>query len=229
MSLRKRVVGVMGASANDALSATEANRLKGLAEELGAAIAKQDCILVTGATTGLPHLVAQAFRNNGGFALGVSPAENRREHVARYGLPEDGADVIIFTGFGYKGRNVINVRCADIVLIVGGATGTLNEFTIAYDEGKMIGVLEGSGGVADHIREIIKVCNKPAAGKVFFESDPAKLMERCVAALHVEASPGRGYLAKMEDTMRKRQVKKNEKKILAKLAGDDKKQRPKTK
>ena len=134
-------------------------------------------------STGLPDWVAQAFRKNGGFALGVSPAENRREHVARYGLPEDGADVIIFTGFGYKGRNVINVRSADIVLILGGATGTLNEFTIAYDEGKIVGVVEGSGGVADHIREIIKVCNKPEVGKVFFESSPAKLVESCVAAL----------------------------------------------
>ena len=94
------------------------------------------CILITGATTGLPDLVAQAFRNHGGFALGVSPAENRSEHVGRYGLPDDGADVIIYTGFGYKGRNVINVRSADIVLIIGGATGTLNEFTIAYDEGR---------------------------------------------------------------------------------------------
>ncbi len=64
--------------------------------------------------------------------------------------------MIIFTGFGYKGRNVINVRCADIVLILGGATGTLNEFTIAYDEGKIIGVLEGSGGIADHIERSSK-------------------------------------------------------------------------
>lgn len=180
--MRKPVVGVMGASANDALSATNANRIRALAEELGAAIAKQDCILITGATTGLPDLVAQAFRQSGGFALGVSPAENRQEHITRYGLPEDGADVIIYTGFGYKGRNVINVRSADIVLIVSGATGTLNEFTIAYDEGKVIGVLEGSGGIADHVREIIKICNKPALEKIFFDRDPVKLVESCVAA-----------------------------------------------
>ena len=173
----------MGASANDALGAAEANGVKTLAEALGAAIAKQDCILVTGATTGLPDLVAQAFRRSGGFAVGVSPAENRREHLGRYGLPGDGADVMIYTGFGYKGRNVINVRSADIVLILGGATGTLNEFTIAYDEGKIIGVLEGSGGVADHIREIVRFCNKPTAGAVFFNGDPAKLVEQCVTAL----------------------------------------------
>src|SRR6266545_4624709 len=101
-------------------------------------------------------------------------AEKRRDHLARFGLPEDGADVIIYTGFGYKGRNVINVRTADIVLIVGGATGTLNEFTIAYDEGKIIGVLEGSGGVTDHIREIVRFCNKPTTGAVFFSHDESR-------------------------------------------------------
>ncbi len=143
----------MGASANDGLSLAESERLQQLAESLGAAIAQAGCFLVTGATTGLPALVATAFRKQGGFALGISPAENRAEHVQRYGLPEDGADVIVYTGFGYKGRNVINIRSSDIVIIFGGATGTLNEFTIAYDEGKIIGVLEGSGGVADHIRE----------------------------------------------------------------------------
>jgi len=178
--MRKPVVGVMGASAHDALTEAAASRLKALAESLGAALAKAECILVTGATTGLPDLVAQAFRKNGGFALGVSPAENRRDHLARYGLPEGGADVIIYTGFGYKGRNVINVRSSDIVLIVGGATGTLNEFTIAYDEGKIIGVLEGSGGVADHMREIIQFCNKPAVGCVLFDRDPVSLVRRCV-------------------------------------------------
>jgi len=180
----KPVVGVMGASANDALMETEAIRLKTLAEALGAAIAKADCVLITGATTGLPDLVAKAFRKHGGFALGVSPAENRREHMQRYGLPEDGADAIIYTGFGYKGRNVINVRSSDIVLVLGGATGTLNEFTIAYDEGKIIGVLEGSGGVADHIRDIVTFCNKPTTGAVFFSDDPAKLVEQCVNAFH---------------------------------------------
>src|SRR5918996_3225112 len=179
--MRKPLIGVMGASANDVLSEEVTSQLKSLAEKLGATIAKQQCILVTGATTGLPHLVAKAFRMNGGFALGISPAENHREHLGRYRLPDDGADVIIYSGFGYKGRNVINVRSSDIVLIVGGATGTLNEFTIAYDEGKIIGVLEGSGGVADHMREIFKFCDKPV-GTIVFDKDPVNLVRQCVNA-----------------------------------------------
>jgi uncharacterized protein (TIGR00725 family) len=180
--MRKPVVGVMGASAADGLTQSDEARVRQLAEELGSALARKECILVTGATTGLPAAVAKAFRANGGFALGISPAENRAEHSGRYGLPEDGADVIIYTGFGYKGRNVINVRSSDIVIIIGGATGTLNEFTIAYDEGKIIGVLEGSGGVADHIREIIAFCMKPTAGVVLFDRDPDRLLDGCLLA-----------------------------------------------
>lgn len=153
------------------------------AEQLGVAIAEADCYLVTGATTGLPGMVARAFRNHGGFAIGISPAENYAEHVGRYGLPEDGADLFVYTGFGYKGRNVINIRSSDIVIILGGATGTLNEFTIAYDEGKVIGVLAGSGGVADHIKKIVEVCQKPTVGKLFFEADPKTLIQACVRAL----------------------------------------------
>ena len=181
--MRRPVVGVMGASNNDALTDQEEQRLKNLADHLGTALAQHDCILLTGATTGLPDLVARAFRKQGGFALGISPAENREEHRQRYALPEDGADVIIYTGFGYKGRNVINIRSADIVIIFGGATGTLNEFTIAYDEGKIIGVLEGSGGVADHIREIVEFCKKPTRGTVIFEKVPKRLIQKCLEAL----------------------------------------------
>jgi uncharacterized protein (TIGR00725 family) len=179
--MQKPVIGVMGASEKDALTESEKARLEEIAERLGAAIAQQDCILITGATTGLPDLVSRAFRNHGGScSLGVSPANNRDEHCGRYGLPPDGVDLIVYTGFGLKGRNVINVRSAEVVIILGGATGTLNEFTIAYDEGKVIGVLEGSGGVADHIREIIDFCKKPTRGTVLFDAEPERLVENCL-------------------------------------------------
>jgi uncharacterized protein (TIGR00725 family) len=180
--MRKPVVGVMGASANDALVPSEAERLKDLACKLGEVLARRDCVLITGATTGLPDLVAKSFRSHGGFALGVSPAIDHAEHL-ELGLPDDGADVIVYTGFGFKGRNVINVRSSDIVVIFGGATGTLNEFTIAFDERKVIGVLEGSGGIADHIRDVIEFCKKPPQGPpAIFEKDPEMLVMKCFEA-----------------------------------------------
>jgi uncharacterized protein (TIGR00725 family) len=189
---RKVVVGVMGASETDALTPTEQTRVRELAERLAAALAEAGAILVTGATTGLPDLIARAFRRHGGgFVLGISPAANRVEHGERYRLPNDGADAIVYTGFGLKGRNVVNVRSADVVLLFGGATGTLNEFTIAYDEGKIIGVLEGSGGIADHIRDVIAFCKKACPGVVLFDSDPGNLVARCVEAFNsAEAARG---------------------------------------
>jgi len=64
----------------------------------------------------------------------------------------------------------------------GGATGTLNEFTIAYDEGKIIGVVEGTGGIANHIREIIDFCKKPTRGMVVFDKEPEMLIRKCLEA-----------------------------------------------
>ncbi len=180
--MKKTTVGVMGAS-GDAFSTAEKARLGELAERLGAAIAKRGCILITGATTGLPDLVSRAAKRNGGLVVGVSPAANREEHANRYGLPEDNTEIIIYTGFGLKGRNVVNVRSSDIVVIFGGATGTLNEFTIAYDEGKVIGVLEGTSGIADHIQEVVNFCKKKTPATLLFDENPDTLIDRCLEAL----------------------------------------------
>jgi uncharacterized protein (TIGR00725 family) len=180
--MSKPKVGVMGASGGD-LSPAEKSRLGELAEKLGAAIAKRGCILITGATTGLPDLVSRAAKKNGGLVVGISPAANPEEHANRYGLPEDGAEIIVYTGFGFKGRNVVNVRSSDIVVIFGGATGTLNEFTIAYDEGKVIGVLQGSGGIAEHIREVLNFCQKKTGPTLLFDENPDSLIDRCLEAL----------------------------------------------
>lgn len=177
----KPKIGVMG-SANDTLSDADKSRLESIADELGRVIAESDCVLITGATTGLPDMVSRSARKRGGLTIGVSPAANHREHTERYRLPIDGAEVIIYTGFGLKGRNVINIRASDVVIIFGGGMGTLNEFTIAYDEGKVIGVLEGSGGVANHIREIVDYARKNTSSKLIYHASPAELIAACLAA-----------------------------------------------
>jgi uncharacterized protein (TIGR00725 family) len=178
----KPTIGVMGSSGK-ASNEAEAQRLASLSERLGQAIAQRDCVLVTGATTGFPDLVSRAARRHGGWTIGVSPASSKEEHVTRYALPEDGVDMIVYTGFGLKGRNVINVRSSDIVIIFGGGIGTLNEFTIAYDEGKIVGVLEGTGGVANRIMEIATLSTKQVNPELLFDSSPEVLVEACLRAL----------------------------------------------
>jgi hypothetical protein len=61
--------------------------------------------------------------------------------------------------------------------------GTLNEFTVAFDEGNVIGVIQGIGGIADHIQEIIDVCKKPRRGLVVYHTDPETLIENCLNSL----------------------------------------------
>jgi uncharacterized protein (TIGR00725 family) len=169
-------VGVMG-------SAEEASTLvlRDTAKALGQAIASRDVILFTGATTGLIYLIGKAVRDAGGLHIGISPAGDEREHVERYQLPVDACDTIIYTGFGLKGRNVVLVRSCDVVLVIAGSIGSLNEFTIAYDEGKVIGCLTGTGGVADQAEKIVETFPKRTRARLFYDSDPGELIERCLA------------------------------------------------
>jgi len=152
-------------------------------EALAVAIAKRDCILFTGATTGIVYLVGKAAHDAGTFHVGVSPGASENEHIEHYKLPVDACDAIVYTGFGLKGRNVILVRSCDIVLFISGAMGSLNEFTIAHDEGKVIGCLSGTGGVADEADYVVEKFGKRSAARLFKDADADKLLDQCLGAL----------------------------------------------
>ena len=171
-------IGVMG-SASEIGAPETREALTQKAESLAVAIAKRDAILLTGATTGIVYLVGKTAQTAGVFHIGISPASNETEHVETYKLPLDACDAIVYTGFGLKGRNVVLVRSSDIVLVVAGAMGSLNEFTIAHDEGKIIGCLTGTGGVADEVDYLIEKFGKRGKAIVFKDEDPEKLIEQC--------------------------------------------------
>lgn len=170
-------IGVMG-SAEAAASPAISDVARVLAEE----IARRELILLTGATTGLIYAIGKTARAAGAFHIGISPGSNEREHLEAFHLPVDACDAIIYTGFGLKGRNVVLVRSCDIVIIFAGAMGSLNEFTIAYDEGKTIGCLIGTGGVADEAERIVETLRKPTKGRVIYDADPKRLIDKCLAA-----------------------------------------------
>lgn len=179
MVIGKVKVGVMG-SAGGAMTDHVVERCK----EMGRAIADAGCAILTGGCPGLPHYAVMGCKEKGGLTIGVSPALSHYEHVHRYGSPTDHIDIMIYTGAGLMGREVIGVRSCDIVIIVGGRSGTLGEFAIAYDEGRTIGVLSGSGGVADHIDDFLEVIQKATGSTVIYDEDPRRLVDRCVAAFH---------------------------------------------
>ncbi len=154
-------------------------------KELGRQIILHNGVLVTGATTGAPYWAAIGAKEANGFVIGVSPAYSELEHVNKYRLPIDYHDIIIYTGFGYSGRNLLLTRASDAVLITCGRTGTLNEFTIAFEDDKPIGILTGTGGIADEIEDILKKAHR-GMGKVIVDSDPERLLERVIELVKKE-------------------------------------------
>ncbi len=116
-------VGVMGSAAPDSARLDTGRLVVEKAERLARAIAGRDVVLFTGATTGLVYVVGKTAREAGCFHVGISPGTNETEHVELYHLPTDSCDVIVYTGFGLKGRNVVLVRSCDVVLFVAGSDG----------------------------------------------------------------------------------------------------------
>jgi len=170
-------------SATDAKEGPPGDSLREKASALGQSLAGRNVVLMTGATTGIVYLVGKTAKASGVFHVGVSPANSPGEHVERYQLPTDACDLIVYTGFGLKGRNVVLVRSCQIVLFIAGAMGSLNEFTIAHDEGKVIGCLTGTGGVADEADYLLQKFAKETGADVIQDQHPKRLLDACLAAL----------------------------------------------
>ena len=147
---------------------------------LGAAIAGAGCTLITGACPGLPMEAVVGAKGAGGLVVGISPALSETEHVQRFHSPVEGFDVLVYTGSGLMGREVVNIRSSDIVVIAGGRSGTLGEFAIAYDEGRLLGVLTGTGGVADMIEELVTRMDKETGARVLYDDNPESLVSRLI-------------------------------------------------
>jgi len=177
-------IGVMG-SASTSIAVEGRQRVDELAVRLGKKIAAAACVLITGELDGIPGRVVAVHRQQGGLSVGISPAHSAGEHAALYDTPPCPSTVVIYSGFGFKGRNVIAVRSADIVILVSGGIGTLNEFTIAYDEGKVIGLLQGTGGAADCAQTLLDtLLVRPTGAVVIADPDPEPLIDRCIERLY---------------------------------------------
>jgi len=166
-------VGVMGSADN-----RQPEEYRRLARALGQTIADEGMVLITGACPGLPYECAAGAYGQGGMSVGISPALSLDEHVHKYLSPSDAFDILIYTGSGLMGREVTNIRSSDIVVIVGGRSGTLGEFAIAYDEGKLIGVLEGTGGITAQIPGLEASFDKDTGATVLYDGDPRRLVHR---------------------------------------------------
>ena len=162
---RGRVVEVFGAEASG--KSTLAYHIMAEAQRNGGTAAYIDA----------EHAVVLGAKSVGGLVVGISPALTLEEHVNKYHSPTRGYDTIIYTGSGLMGREIENIRTCDVVIFAGGRSGSLGEFAIAYDEGKVIGALQGTGGIADRLDEIIDMVRKKTEAYVCHHSDPETLLD----------------------------------------------------
>ena len=165
-------------------------KIKKSARIMGKEIAKKGHIVVTGAGTGIPYEAVMGAAEAGGKCIGFSPAINLENHK-KSGLPTKGFSKFVFIPKAYKRaknlgvckkyRNVSSVAEVDATIFINGRIGTMNEFTIAYDLGKKIGILEGSGGITkEAIKVLLRDSAKKSRSEIIYDSDPVSLVEKLI-------------------------------------------------
>jgi predicted Rossmann-fold nucleotide-binding protein len=190
---KKYRVGVFGSSAGEYEASLP------LAEEIGRLLGEQadSVIVITGACPGLPYAAAQAAAAKGaevwGFSSSLDAAAQKNEY------PDD--DLSIYSKLIYvpadfplpgndrtykKYRNLISTANCDAAIIISGRWGTLNEFTNLIDMQKTVGVLTGSGGIADEIPALAQRISKAGQGQIIFDADPKQLIKKLLALLAAE-------------------------------------------
>jgi uncharacterized protein (TIGR00725 family) len=173
-------IGVMGSASGPQ---TQDPIAREKAAKIGAEIARRGHIFINGACPGLPNDALLAAQAGGGFTVGISPAFSEYQHVHEYLSPHD-HDFLVYTGLGFMERDIINIRSADGVVIIGGGIGTLNEFTIAYDEGRPIGIVTNSGGISNSIPHIVQeLCKRELPPNIVFDDDPTVLLDKLETAI----------------------------------------------
>jgi predicted Rossmann-fold nucleotide-binding protein len=98
-------------------------------------------------------------------------------------------DAVIYTGFGFPGRDLMLVRSSDAIVIGCGRIGTIHEFTVAWEANMPLGILEGEWATDEVIRNIIKNSNRDNPN-VIFEKDPKVLVAKLIEMVKAQELTG---------------------------------------
>ncbi|MFT5359803.1 MAG: hypothetical protein ACI88L_000266 [Candidatus Paceibacteria bacterium] len=156
------------------------------ARAFGKILASSGSIINTAASGGFSFWCAKGVQEKSGTVIGFSPASNKEEHLNLYRLPVDPFSSVVYTGFGFPGRNLMMMRSSDALILGPGYIETFHEFIMALEEGKVIGVLEGPWEIDDAIHDLIG--KKSKTMNVIFDKDPEKLLKRVMSILDVNKS-----------------------------------------
>jgi hypothetical protein len=141
-----------------------------LAYQIGAEAAKRGAVVVTGGLGGVMEAACRGAKENHGITVGIIP-QDEMHYANRY------CDVVIATGMGWA-RDFVTTYSADAVIVVGGGAGALIEACAAYLKAKPIIAVEGSGGVADQVKETF--LDERRSVRILSETDPRRAVEKAL-------------------------------------------------
>lgn len=191
-------IGVFGSAVG------EGERVGKLAKELAHELSRFPVTLCTGACSGVPYVAAKEALRLGLPVWGISPEVSAEAQEKEY--PNDDIRVykkLVFVPLNYRSfleidpgrfrssermarkklRNVTSTANCDAGIIISGRWGTLNEFTNLHDMDKVIGVLTGTGGIADELPALVRKIHKKSSAVVFFNKNPRMLIHEIMAEL----------------------------------------------
>jgi len=114
-----------------------------LAEQAGEALGQLVGTIVCGGRGGVMEAVSRGAKRAGATVVGILPGDSLEGG-------NDYLDIVIPSGIGFA-RNITNVLAGDLVVVIGGASGTLNEISFAWMYGRPIVALVGAGGWAERL------------------------------------------------------------------------------
>ncbi len=183
----KYKIGVFGSAEG------ELEKIIPKAHKLSKALSKNNVIILTGACPGLPYEVADTAHAQGTEIWGFSQAVDLKTQIEYvdhdvslykkiFYIP-DNYEFVSNRKASQKFRNVSSTATSDAGIIISGRWGTMNEFTNLHDLGKIIGVLTGTGGIADELPNLLNKIHKKSDAKIIFNDNPEILVEEVLEEL----------------------------------------------
>ena len=123
-------------------------KLLEVAYQIAKMAAEMSHIVITGGGTGIPSAATQGAL----AADGICIAYSNEGHCES--TPEP-ATFRVATEMGWDGRSVLAVKSCDVLIVLGGCNGTLNEITLAYLNNIPIWILRDSSEMISRLHSFL--------------------------------------------------------------------------
>ena len=137
--------------------------------------------IVLGGYWGLMKVVADEALRNGFTVVILPPAE-----MEGVGFPKEA--IVVKTGTSFRVRSVFLARTSDVLVVLGGGAGCLQELVTAYTERKPVVVLVDTGYPTDMVSSWPTYLDNRMLAPIIKTSDPveaARIACNQVRATHV--------------------------------------------